>query len=585
MPLMNGQTFAGYQIIRLLGSGGMGEVYLAQHPRLPRRDALKLLPRDWSADVDYRARFNREADLASTLWHPNIVGVHDRGEEDGQLWISMDYVDGLDAARLLADRYPAGMPVEDVARIVTAVASALDYAHKQGLLHRDVKPSNIMLAHLDDEDEQRILLTDFGIARNINDISGLTTTNTTVGTVAYAAPEQLLGEDIDGRADQYALAATTYYLLTGITLYPSTNPAVVISKHLNVPPPPLADVNPELAVIDAVLAAGLAKSPNDRFLRCSDFAQALKEQASARNSASPLAPTMPAPVPPRSASPQGSTPKPAIPAHGGVGRSHRWLITIGIGAILVLGIFAAILWPAQHKSRTPATNATSASAPSLPTTALPSPTTRPPPPVFPATAIDTLILGIGAVNATLGTTTLAVKDSSFGTSDTTADITPAACAGVVHAAEQLVYRDTGFVQMRNQHLYPRPYTESQVIDSGGPWEGQQTVVVFPTEAQAQSVLTSSEDRWRSCASESVMEKGYEFTVPWALRNIQLRGDVLTVSLVDPSPVPGPNAGACQHALGVRLNVLAEAVTCTAHTAVAGNGAERIVFAILDKVHV
>ena len=204
MPLLEGATFAGFTIVRLLGSGGMGEVYLAQHPRLPRRDALKLLPPEWSADDDYRARFIREADLASTLWHPHIVGVHDRGEAGRQLWISMDYVDGLDAARLLTDRYPTGMPVEDVVRIVTAMASGLDYAHKQGLLHRDVKPANIMLTHLDDNGEQRILLADFGIARDITDISGLTTTNMTVGTVAYSAPEQLMGEDIDGRADQYA---------------------------------------------------------------------------------------------------------------------------------------------------------------------------------------------------------------------------------------------------------------------------------------------------------------------------------------------------------------------------------------------
>jgi serine/threonine protein kinase, bacterial len=109
-----GATFAGYTILRMLGSGGMGEVHLAEHPRLPRRNALKVLPADVSADAEYRARFNREADLASTLWHPHIVGVHDRGEEDGQLWISMNFVDGLDAARLLADRYPAGMPVEEV---------------------------------------------------------------------------------------------------------------------------------------------------------------------------------------------------------------------------------------------------------------------------------------------------------------------------------------------------------------------------------------------------------------------------------------------------------------------------------------
>lgn len=188
------------------------------------------------------------------------------------------------------------------------------------------------------------------------------------------------------------------------------------------------------------------------------------------------------------------------------------------------------------------------------------------------------------MNDTLGTSTLEVKDSSFGTSDNTAHVTPAACVGVVYGAEQLVYRDTEFLQVRDQHLYPRPYTESDVIESGQPWNGQQTIVVFSTEVQAQSVLKSSEERWRSCASEPVMDKGYEFTAPWELRSVQLRDDVLTVSLVDPSPVPGPNAGACQHAMGVRLNVLAEAVTCTANTSVAGNGAERMVFAILDNVH-
>src|SRR6516165_12613095 len=113
MPLADGQCFAGYTILRHLGSGGMGEIYLAQHPRLPRNDALKILPNHCNEDHEYRVRFKREADIAATLWHPHIVGIHDRGDFEGQLWISMDYVEGADAANLLLERYPNGMPPDE----------------------------------------------------------------------------------------------------------------------------------------------------------------------------------------------------------------------------------------------------------------------------------------------------------------------------------------------------------------------------------------------------------------------------------------------------------------------------------------
>ncbi len=218
----------------------MGEVYLVQHPRLPRHDALKVLPRSLTADSEFRQRFIREADLAATLFHPHIVGVHDRGEYDDQLSISMDYIDGTDAAQFARDRYPAGMPAHEALAITTAVASALDHAHERGLMHRDVKPANILLGQPDSEGQRRIFLADFGIARPLADPSGLTATNLTVGTVGYAAPEQLMGEHIDGRADQYALAATAFHLLTGSPAFEHSNPVAVISKHLNEPAPRLS---------------------------------------------------------------------------------------------------------------------------------------------------------------------------------------------------------------------------------------------------------------------------------------------------------------------------------------------------------
>ena len=301
MPLAEGQVIAGYTIVRSIGAGGMGEVYLAQHPRLPRRDALKVLAATVCADSEYRQRFEREADIAATLWHPHIVEVHDRGDVDGQLWISMDYVEGTDAGELLTERYRSGMPPDEVVRIVTAIGAALDYAHQRGLLHRDVKPANILIADPGADDE-RIMLADFGIARRTGETSNLTGTNMTVGTVAYSAPEQLTGGEVDGRADQYALAATAYQLLTGWPPFHNSNPAVVISQHLTARPPSIGSRRPELSSLGPVFDKALAKSPGDRYGKCIDFARALASRIGAPGSlsedsdATMLAPAAAAPV-------------------------------------------------------------------------------------------------------------------------------------------------------------------------------------------------------------------------------------------------------------------------------------------------
>ncbi|AXN46847.1 Serine/threonine-protein kinase PknF [Mycobacterium marinum] len=332
--LTAGEVFAGYTILRLLGSGGMGEVYLAKHPRLPRHEALKVLGAGVCADDDYRRRFIREADVAAALWHPNIVRVNDRGEHAGGLWISMDYVEGTDAASLLRDHYPVGMPADQVSTIIAAIASALDYAHQHhDLLHRDVSPANILLSD-PGEDGQRILLGDFGIARNIGDASGLTATNMTIGTFPYAAPEQLTDEPIDGRADQYALAATVYHLLTGTTLFPHTNPAVVISRHLSTPPPALAQTRPELAAFDPVLAVALAKNPADRYARCTDFAHAFARAARCGRHPKSSASTMPAPLASR---PAKATPAPRTLADRETPqRRGRWRIFAAASTVLAL---------------------------------------------------------------------------------------------------------------------------------------------------------------------------------------------------------------------------------------------------------
>ena len=274
MPFNNGEVFAGYVIEHLLGTGGMGEVYLAQHPRLPRQDALKILSLAATTDEEFRARFNREAELAATLWHPHIVGVLDRGEFNGRLWISMDYVDGTDAGRLVRERHKRGMPEEDVCEIVTAVADALDFGHDRRLLHRDVKPENILVTAAAGH-RRRVLLTDFGIARRTDDVSNLTEANVAIGTISYVAPEQLLGKPLDGRADQYGLAATTFHLLTGAPPFQDSNRAVVLSHHLNTPPPRISERRPDLAHLDAVLARALAKNPSERYPNCADFARAL----------------------------------------------------------------------------------------------------------------------------------------------------------------------------------------------------------------------------------------------------------------------------------------------------------------------
>ncbi|MFG1791932.1 protein kinase [Nocardia sp. NPDC049149] len=295
-----GQTFAEYLIEDVLGQGGMGTVYRARHPRLPRSVALKLLHRAVSQDEELRQRFIREANVVARLEHPGIVGIYDRGTQDGHLWISMQYIAGTDATRL---DHRSTAPAH-VVQIIADTADALDYAHSQGVLHRDIKPANILLAPAHSGRAPRAVLTDFGIARLLGSDTKLTATGTFTATLAYASPEQLSGEPIDHRADQYSLACTLYTLLAGQTPFPSTNPGQVITGHLTKPVPRLSESRPDLPPpLDDVIARAMAKQRQDRFPSCGEFAAAATSALHGQPAlGSRLAPTVlnspPAPSPP-----------------------------------------------------------------------------------------------------------------------------------------------------------------------------------------------------------------------------------------------------------------------------------------------
>jgi len=273
-----GELFAGYSIESVLGTGGMGAVYLAKHPRLPRRDALKLLNPAFSNDPNFRTRFEREADLAAGLVHRNIVAVYDRGSVDGQLWISMQYVAGVDAS-VAARSGDGSMTPHRVVHIISEVGAGLDYAHRAGLLHRDVKPANILLAAPDDPTEpEHVLLTDFGIAKSTTDeVQHLTGTGNLLATLAYASPEQIEARQLDHRVDIYALGCVLYELLTGSVPYPENSPFATMTAHLKNPIPKVTERVPWLPPgLDAVVAKALAKNPDERFNSCRELSLAAR---------------------------------------------------------------------------------------------------------------------------------------------------------------------------------------------------------------------------------------------------------------------------------------------------------------------
>ncbi|MEO3803207.1 protein kinase [Nonomuraea sp. B1E8] len=271
-----GQEVAGYYIEDIVGKGGMAVVYLALDPRLSRRVALKILNPVLSVDDRFRQRFILESRTVASIEHPNIIPIYEaNADADGVLYIAMRYVDGLDLRRLIHDRGP--LPLGPANRIFAQVAAALDAAHAHDLIHRDVKPANILLAG------DHVYLTDFGITKHRSSISGLTQTDHFIGTPRYMSPEQINKETVDGRCDQYALACVVHEALSARLPFQRENDIALLWAHLAEQPTPLSQLRPELPPqVDAVMMRALAKAPEQRYATCAEFVTALREAMSGR---------------------------------------------------------------------------------------------------------------------------------------------------------------------------------------------------------------------------------------------------------------------------------------------------------------
>jgi hypothetical protein len=269
--LSAGDEFAGYRIERRLGRGGMGIIYLATEPGLERSVALKLIAPEAAADEVFARRFAEESRIAASIEHPNVVPIYAAGEEDGVPWIAMRFVPGSDLQRRVARE--GGLEPADAVSLIAQIGNGLDAIHAAGLVHRDVKPANVLLSG--EAGSEHAYLTDFGVARNVATQSGLTQTGRFVGTLDYVAPEQISGEPIDARVDVYALGCLLFKLLTGEVPFPREGEAARLYAHLHDPPPAPSLYAPAVPIaLDDVVVRAMSKSPEDRHPSAGDLGRA-----------------------------------------------------------------------------------------------------------------------------------------------------------------------------------------------------------------------------------------------------------------------------------------------------------------------
>jgi serine/threonine-protein kinase len=338
MLRLTGERIGNYEIIGMLGEGGMAVVYRARQVNVQRDVAFKVIESRLANSPDFIKRFEREAHTIANLNHPHILKLFDFGQHESLIYLVMELQPGGSLAQWL--RNEGALPADQVARYVAQIGSALDYAHARGIVHRDLKPQNVLL-----DEQMNAILTDFGIARIVGDVTALTGSGMTMGTPAYMAPEQWHSGDVDARTDLYALAAIAYELLTARTPFVADTPPAMMYQHLHEAPPPLRELRPDLpASLEQVLLMGMAKQPEDRFQTAQAFSEAFQQALNGKLPQGVKASTA-APVktahssPPRTGTPTLARQKAAAVQN----RSQLPLLLGGVIVVAVIGIVALLI--------------------------------------------------------------------------------------------------------------------------------------------------------------------------------------------------------------------------------------------------
>ncbi|HEX2030668.1 MAG TPA: serine/threonine-protein kinase [Actinomycetota bacterium] len=367
-----GTVVAGYRLDAFIGRGGMGMVYRAEDQETGtrgRKAAVKLLAPELAADERFSERFRQESQTAASIDHPNIIPIYEAGEEDGVLYIAMRYVEGDDLHAFLRRQGP--LPANLALEIIGQVAAALDVAHLRGLVHRDVKPGNVLLVPSNDpSDPPHAYLTDFGLTKQVKATGGLTQVGQFVGTIDYVAPEQVQGKDVDPRTDVYALGCVLFECLTGQPPFRRDEEAAALWAHISEPPPPVTALRPDLPrELDEVVARALAKSPADRFSTCRELVNAVRwalsvpraeptavaaappPTAGAATEAGAREPVSPPPGPPLATYPPPVAPSwPHQPAPARRNAVILWTV-IGVAVLALVGTLAAVLLTRDQPER------------------------------------------------------------------------------------------------------------------------------------------------------------------------------------------------------------------------------------------